>query len=216
MRKKPIQILIADDHSLIRMGLTSLLEDRRDMVVIAQAENGQKAIEITRSLKPDIVIMDILMPALSGLEATRIIKTEFPDIKILVLTVSADDEDLFVAIRNGASGYLLKNVSSYQLCDAILEVYRGEVVIPKKFVGRLVREFSCISANDKKEQETLTDREMEILVRVADGASNQEIADSLCISKYTVKIHMSNILAKLHLNNRVQAAVYAIRKGFAK
>ena len=215
MNSKPIHILIADDHSLIRLGITSLLADRQDMTIVAQAENGQQAIDLARSTKPDIILMDINMPVISGLEVTKMIKAEMPQIRIVMLTVSADDLDLFSAIRHGASGYLLKNVSSDQLCDAILQVYRGEVVIPQIFIGRIMQEFSKSDQTDTKDPEKLTSREVEVLTLVAKGASNKKIAETLNISEFTAKIHLSNIMSKLHLENRVQVAAYAIRKSLA-
>jgi len=216
MKNNPIRILIADDHSLIRMGLVSFLADRKEFEIIAQAEDGERAIALARQLKPDIILMDINMPVVSGLEATKVIKSEDPAIKIIMLTVSSDDQDLFEAVRSGASGYLVKNVITEQLIEALIQVSNGEVVIPQVFMGRILQEFAKKEIPAGSHQEPLSPRELEVLTLVADGLSNKEIGEALSLSEYNVKIHLSNILAKLHLNNRVQAAAYAIRKGLAK
>ena len=211
-----IRILIADDHALFRMGVVSFLNDLEEFEIIGEAENGEQVIQLARELKPEIILMDISMPVVSGLDATKVIKSENPDIKIIILTVSSDDQDLFDAIRYGASGYLQKNVVTDQLCEALIQISNGEAVIPQAFIGKILQEFSRNVTPADKQPETLSPRELEVLGYVAKGMSNKEIAKELFLSENTVKIHLRNILDKLHLNNRVQATAYAIRKGLAK
>lgn len=209
---KQIRVLIADDHSLIRIGLTTLLSDHPEMLIVGQAENGQQVVEIACTVHPDIILMDVKMPLLTGIEATRIIHQEKPQIKIIILTVSENDQDLCEAIRAGASGYLLKNLSSDRLYQTILNVHFGEVAIPEKMMSSMFHSF-LPTEPQQSAYDRLTSREIEILRMVVDGASNKSISEALCISEHTVKIHLSTILEKLHVENRVQAAVFAVRQG---
>ncbi len=210
---KTISILLADDHTLFRDGLASLLSQRPNLQVAGGAADGEEAVRMARELMPDLVLMDVRMPRVGGLEATRQIKREMPDMCVLMLTMSEDDQDLFEAIKSGAQGYLLKNTPPDELYRLIESVFEGEAPISGLMAAKMLGEFKhgTITATtaDQVVVENLTDREMDVLYRVADGMTNREIADTLSISENTVKKHLRNILAKLHLQNRVQAALYA-------
>lgn len=206
-----IRILICDDHKLIRKGLIALLNEHSEFIVVGEAGDGKEAIELATKTLPDIVLMDVNMPKLSGPQAAREILKISPKTKIIMLTVSDEDKDLFESIKSGAQGYLLKNISEQQLVQTIQMVNQGEVALSKTLMARVLSEFRS-QDNDKTYIEPLTDRELEILSKVVEGATNKEISDSLSITEHTVKIHLRNILSKLHLQNRVQAAVYAVRK----
>ncbi len=209
---EPIRVLLVDDHQLFRRGVASLLAGREDIEVIGEANNGAEAIERARELMPDVILMDIKMPALDGLAATKQLKTEMPYVRIMMLTVSETDEDLFEAIKAGASGYLLKNVDPDYLIACVQQVQRGEVPIAPTMAAKILRE---LTAPAEPSTQALTGRERQVLELLANGMANKEIAFALKISENTVKNHLRNILEKLHLQNRVQAALYAVRMGLA-
>ncbi|HXF82473.1 MAG TPA: response regulator transcription factor [bacterium] len=206
----PIRVLIVDDHHLFRRGVCALLAGREDIEVVGEATNGREAIERARELMPDVVLMDIKMPELDGLAAARQLKAEMPYVRIIMLTVSETDEDLFEAIKAGASGYLLKNVDPDQLIASVQQVQRGEVPIAPTMAAKILRE---LTAPAETSLQSLTARERQVLELLASGMANKEIAFALKISENTVKNHLRNILEKLHLQNRVQAALYAVRMG---
>ncbi|MCB0106867.1 MAG: response regulator transcription factor [Caldilineaceae bacterium] len=207
-----IRVLIADDHHVVRGGIRALLETETDIDVIDEAADGVETVLKTRSLNPDVILMDLMMPRKSGIEAIEEIKQEDPDARILVLTSYSDDEKVFAAIKAGALGYLLKETSTKELLQAIHDVYRGESSLHPAIARKLIRELNRPS-NLPPADEPLTEREIEVLVYVARGYSNQDIANSLFISERTVRTHVSNILSKLHLANRTQAALYALKEG---
>lgn len=207
-----IRVLIVDDHQLFRRGVSSLLAGREDIEVVGEANNGAEAVERARELMPDVVLMDIKMPELDGIAATKQLKAEMPYVRIMMLTVSETDEDLFEAIKAGASGYLLKNVDPDHLVASVLQVQRGEVPIAPTMAAKILRELTTPS---EAPIQSLTSRERQVLELLASGMANKEIAFTLKISENTVKNHLRNILEKLHLQNRVQAALYAVRMGLA-
>lgn len=213
-----MKVLLVDDHSLFLEGLRNLLT-ARGIEVVGTASDGLEALDQARTLRPDVVLMDIEMPRCNGLEATRLIKTEMPDIKIVMLTVAADDEYLFEAIKSGATGYLLKNLEADRFFDLLSGVARGEAAMSRDLAARVLAEF----ANQAQRFETaievtedtdaLTLRQTEVLQLVAQGLTNKEVATALVISERTVKYHMSEILQKLHLRNRAEVIAYAVRTG---
>ncbi len=212
-----IRVLLVDDHTLFRKGLASLLQTQDDIEVVGEASNGKEALEKARELMPDLILMDIYMPKCDGLDATKMIKSEMPYVKIVMLTVSDSDQSLFEAIKCGAQGYLLKNLEPFELFNMIRSVFRGEAPISSPLAARILNEFvSKNSGKNKGSPETLTQREKEVLTLIAEGASNKEIAYKLKISENTVKNHLRNIMEKLHLQNRVQLAVFAVKKGLVK
>lgn len=211
-----MRILLVDDHVLFRKGVAALLAPRQDMQVVGEAGDGLEAIEAARRLMPDVILMDIGMPNCDGLAATRCIKREMPHVKIIMLTVSDDDQHLFEAIKCGAQGYLLKNLEPDQLHNMLESISRGEAPLSGVIAARILKEFTQSDSGTVRDAELvdqLTPREIEILELVVDGKTNREIASALVISENTVKIHLRNILEKLHLQNRIQAAVYAVRQG---
>jgi NarL family two-component system response regulator LiaR len=210
----PIRILIADDHAVVREGLRALIEAKPDMELVGEAEDGVEAVLMARSLKPDVILLDLLMPRMDGIEAIGEIRQENPHARILILTSFAADDKVFPAIKAGAAGYLLKDSSSQALIQAIREVYQGKSSLHPTIARKLIREFNRPSPAAPAEN-LLTEREVAVLKLIAGGLSNQEIADTLVISERTVSSHVSNILEKLHLANRTQAAVYALREGLA-
>jgi NarL family two-component system response regulator LiaR len=209
-----IHILIADDHAIVREGLRWLIDTEPGMELVGEATDGVEAVLKARSLQPDVILLDLVMPRKDGIEAIGEIKQENPEARVLVLTSFAEDEKVFSAIKAGALGYLLKDSSPQELLQAIRDVHRGESslhpTIARKLIGELSRP-SDLSATE----EPLTERELEVLSLVARGLSNQDIADRLVVSERTVRTHVSNILDKLHLANRTQAALYAVREGLA-
>ncbi len=213
--KKPIRVLIADDHAIVREGLRALIDTEPDMELVGEASDGVEAVQLARSLKPDVLLLDLLMPRKDGLAVIAEIKQHQLEARILVLTSFAEDEKVFPAIKAGALGYLLKDTTPHSLLQAIRDVYHGESslhpTIARKLIGELHR-----PASPPPVGEELTEREVEVLSLVAQGLSNQEIADQLVVSERTVRKHVSNILGKLHLANRTQAALYAIQTGIAK
>lgn len=213
-----MRVLLADDHPLFRDGLATLLR-ARGMDVVGEASNGLEAVEKARALKPDLILMDVNMPQMSGLEATRIVKTERPETKIVILTVSDDDENLFEAIKSGAQGYLLKSLQSQAFFDLLNGVAQGEAPISRGLATKILGEFARHLQQDEAQaanKEDLTDREKEVLRLVAEGATNRDIAGKLNVTENTVKYHLKNILEKLHLRNRAQAVAYAMQTGLLK
>lgn len=207
-----IRVLIADDHTVVRGGLVALLEDVDGIEVIGEAADGQEAVLKTRAMKPDVILMDLAMPRKTGIEAIEEIKQENPNARIVVLTSYSDDDKVFAAIKAGALGYLLKETSTQDLLQAIRDVYHGESSLHPAIARKLIRELNRPTSLPPSD-EPLTEREAEVLVLVARGLSNQDIADKLIISERTVRTHVSNILSKLHLANRTQAALYALKEG---
>lgn len=208
-----MRVLLADDHALFREGLTSLLASR-GIEVIGQASDGVEAVTLTRVLRPDVVLMDLSMPGMGGSEATRLIAEEAPDVAVVILTVSETDQDLFEAIRSGARGYLVKSTSADEFFDLLGALHRGEVPLSRGLATKIVR--YIVEGGAGNDLPDLTPREREILVLVADGATNREVARRLRVSEPTVKFHMTHILRKLHLQNRAQAVAYAHRHGLTQ
>ena len=210
-----IRILIVDDHAVVREGLTSIISLKPDMEVVGEAANGEIAVELARQLEPDIILMDMVMPRLNGLEAIKQLQQENNPARILVLSSFTDDELIFPAIKAGASGYLLKDSSPQQLLTAIRNVHSGQSSLHPTIARKLIGELSEPPTGQTTTNDALTEREIDVLKLVARGYSNQEIADKLVINSRTVGKHVSNILEKLHLANRTQAALYALREGLA-
>lgn len=209
-----IRILIADDHAVVREGLRTLIGTEPGMEVVGEAEDGFEAVQQACTLRPDVILLDMVMPHMDGLEAINEIKRKCPEAHILVLTSFADDEKVFPAIKAGALGYLLKNVSPERLLNAIRDVHQGKPSMSSDIAKKLMHEIQRDSELPPTE-EPLTEREMDVLRLVAKGLSNEEIAQALVLSQGTVRTHVSNILSKLHLANRTQAALYALREGIA-
>lgn len=209
-------ILIVDDHVLFREGMTNIINRWDDFQVVGEASNGQEALEKAHQLMPDIVLMDISMPVMDGIQGTIRIKRENPSIKVVILTMSEENDDLLAAIKNGATGYILKDTPSKRLHDQLRGVMRNEAPISGIMAAKILNEFNAMPASDDKAESTidqLTERELEILEMVSQGLTNQEIADRLFLSENTIKKYISNILNKLQVNNRVEAAMLAVRKG---
>jgi len=211
-----IRVLIVDDHALFRRGLQMVLEQETDIAVVGEAGDGQEAVEKAGETMPDVVLMDVRMPKRGGIEATKAIKELMPHIKILMLTISDEEADLYDAIKAGATGYLLKEVSIEEVGNAIRSVQTGQSLISPSMASKLLSEFATmVKRADEKQtvpQPRLTDREMEVLKLVAKGRNNRDIAKELFISENTVKNHIRNILEKLHLHSRMEAVVYAVRE----
>lgn len=214
---EPIRVLIVDDHALFRQGLARILEMEEDIVVVGEAANGQEALERAAELRPHVVLMDINMPVVNGLEATRRLHRKLPHVGIIGLTIHDDEEYLRELIKEGAQGYLLKDTEPVRVVEAIRRVFRGEAFLPPNLITKLFSTLQRPSAADDAAppEEDLTPREREVLQCIAQGMSNKEIAVSLYISEKTVKNHISSIFRKLDLTDRTQAAVYAIKQGLA-
>ena len=211
---QPTKVLIVDDHALLRQGVRNTIEPEEDFEVVGEAEDGAEALAKAKELKPDLILMDISMPHGNGLEALSAIKRELPDVKIIMLTVHDKDENLLEAIKRGAEGFLSKNVRAKALLDSLRGAMRGEAAISRHMAGKILKEFVRLAEiEDKKTSSQLTPREKEVLQKLSEGLSNREIGLSLCISENTVKVHVKNILRKLHLHNRTEAAAYAQRWG---
>ena len=212
-----IRVLLADDHELFREGLANILNAQSDFEVVGEASDGLEVLVKARRLTPDLILMDIGMPGCDGVEATQRVKEELPDVTIVMLTVRDEDDKLFEAIKSGAQGYLLKSIRSRELLSMLRGVVRGEAAITPALGGRMLEEFRRLSHQARRVPEeevtTLTRREQEVLSLVAQGATDQDIADTLVVSIHTVKSHMRNILSKLHLGHRHEAALYALRQG---
>ena len=205
-----MRVLLADDHALVRAGIGSLLR-ASGADVVGEAGDGDEAIELARTLRPDLIFMDVQMPNRSGLEATRVIKAEMPDVKVVMLTVSDDEADLFEAVKSGAEGYLLKNLREDEFAEVLLRLGADEPILSPPLARKLFQEFARLKHSSDDE---LTKREREVLGLVTSGATNKEIASQLYISASTVDFHVHNILTKLHLRNRTQAVAWAMEHGF--
>jgi NarL family two-component system response regulator LiaR len=217
-REDVIRVLIADDHAVVREGLRWLISTEPGIEVVDEAVDGVEAVDKARSLQPDVILMDLVMPHKDGLQAIQEIVGERPEARILVLTSFAEDEKVFAAVKGGALGYLMKDSSPGELMQAIRDVHRGEPSMDPAIAQKLMRELQKAARAPELPltEEPLTEREVEVLKWVAQGLSNQEIADRLVVSERTVRSHVSNILEKLHLANRTQAALYALREGLAR
>jgi NarL family two-component system response regulator LiaR len=210
----PIRILVVDDHTVVREGLCALIEEWPELEVVGQAGDGDQAVRQARFLRPDVILMDLVMPIKDGVTAIGEIKEQDPGARILVLTSFSEDKKAFEAVKAGALGYLLKDSSSDEVVQAIRDVYRGDLSLQPSLALRVIRELARPSPLPPAEQ-PLTGREVEVLRLVAQGLTNQDIADRLSISERTVRSHVSSFLEKLHLANRTQAALYALREGLA-
>ncbi|AUB62766.1 DNA-binding response regulator [Bacillus thuringiensis] len=209
-----IKVLLVDDHEMVRMGVSAYLSTQPDIEVVGEADNGRKGSELALQLRPDIILMDLVMDEMDGVEATRAIIQEWPEAKIVVVTSFLDDEKLYPVIEAGATSYLLKTSRASDIADAVRATYDGETVLEPKVTGKMMSRM-----RQKKEQplhDDLTEREFEILLLIAEGKSNQEIADELFIALKTVKTHVSNILNKLNVSDRTQAVIYAFRHQLTK
>lgn len=212
-----IRILIADDHELFRRGLRMVLEDEDDIDVVGEVGDGASAVQLAVDEAPDVMVMDVRMPQLSGIEAAIRVKESLPHTKILMLTISDEEDDLYEAIKAGANGYLLKEISIDEIGNAVRSVHAGQSLISPSMASKLLNEFASMIKREEEEKEQvpapkLTPREMEVLEHVAKGMNNREIAKALFISENTVKNHVRNILEKLHLHSRMEAVVYAVRE----
>ncbi len=213
---EPITVMIVDDHELVRKGAKGYLEVQPEMTVVAEAESGEEAVRLAREYIPDVVLMDLVMPGMDGVEATRRVKDVSPRTQIIILTSFHEDEHIFPALQAGAISYLLKDVKAAELVDAIRRAARGEATLHPRVAARLIKQFSHREPDRSTIFTELTEREVEILALIARGFTNQKIAEDLVISIGTVKGHVSNILSKLHLADRTQAAVFAWQEGIVR
>jgi len=209
-----ISLLITDDHALVRQGIRAFLELQPDLIVLGEADSGEAAVRMAAELVPDVVLMDLVMPGIGGVEATRQLKQVSPHTQVIVLTSYHEDEYIFPALRAGALSYVLKDVGPDELADTVRKAARGESVLHPRVASRVVQELRGTRKDTPNLFTDLSDRELEVLRLIADGLSNADIADKLVISEKTVKGHVSNILSKLHMMDRTQAAVYAWQHGF--
>ena len=212
-----IKVLIADDHRVVREGLSAILKTKEEIEVVGEAKDGQEAVEKARALLPDVILMDVSMPRMGGVEATRIVKRELPHIGIVALTMYEEQQYIFDLVRAGATGYLLKDTDSAQIVSAIKAINRGESLIHPSVASKILAEFSLLAQGKGRKrpgvEHDLTEREITVLRLVADGKTNKEIANNLDLSEKTVKNHVRNIFHKLQVYDRTQAAILAIRKG---
>jgi len=213
---EPITILLADDHHVVRFGLKNYLSTLPDLQVVGEASTGKEAVELATQLAPDVVLMDLYMPDMDGVEATRLVKTRSPRTQVIILTSYHADEHIFPAIRAGALSYVLKDIDPDELADAIRRAHAGEAVLNPRVAARMVQEISGTRQDVVNPFQELTARELDVLRLVAAGKNNREIAQELVISDKTVKSHITNILSKLHLADRTQAAVYAWQEGIVR
>ena len=213
MKTLPIRVLLTDDHAIVRKGVRALLATERDIQVVGEACDGEEAVAQAEALRPDVILMDLVMPKLDGIEAISQVMAKLPSTRILVLTSFAADEKVFPAIKAGALGYLLKDSGPEELLGAIRQVHRGEPSLEPSIARKVLLELSHPPTQKSLTVDPLTERELDILRLVAQGCSNKEIALKLSLSELTVRTHVSNILGKLHLASRTQAALYALQKG---
>ena len=213
---EPITVLIVDDHPLVRQGVRSFLETQPDLLVVGEAGSGEEAAQLAAEHAPDVVLMDLLMPGMDGVSATQQVKQVSPRTQVIVLTSYHQAEHIFPAIRAGALSYMLKDAGPQELAEAVRKAARGEAVLHPRVAARVVQELHGARQDAPNPFTTLSDRELDVLRLIADGLSNADIAARLVISEKTVKSHVSNILSKLHLDDRTQAAVYAWREGVVR
>ncbi len=211
-----LRVLLVDDHKLFRSGVRALLARQADIEVVGEAADGIDGVQQARQLRPDIILLDLHMPGVSGREAVKMLSEELPETRVLMLTVSEDAEDLLATLQAGAAGYLLKNIDAEYFVDAIRRAANGDSVVSPEMTGKLVAGLKRRPAAAPPEKDQLSAREREILAALARGASNKELAREFELAESTVKIHVQNILRKLKLNSRVQAAVYAVEHGMSK
>ena len=212
----PITVLLVDDHEMVRRGVRDFLETQGDITVVAEAGSGEEAVRLAAEHAPDVALMDLIMPGMDGVEATRRLTTQSPRTSVVMLTSYHDDEHVFPAIRAGALSYVLKEIGPGELAEAVRKAAAGEAVLHPRVAARVVRELHGARRDEPNAFRELSDRELEVLKLIADGLSNAEIAGRLYVSEKTVKSHVSNILGKLHLADRTQAAVYAWRQGVVR
>jgi NarL family two-component system response regulator LiaR len=210
----PIRVLIADDHAILRKGIRALLSTEPDIEVVGEAGDGTEALDQAETLKPDVILMDLVMPKMDGIEATRQVTASQQDVRVLVLTSFAADDKVFPAIKAGALGYILKDTGPDDLVRAIRQVHRGEPTLEPEIARKVLFELAQ-PPKQPPTRDPLTGRELEVLRFLAQGKSNREIADELVLAELTVRTHVSNILGKLHVANRTQAALYALKEGLA-
>jgi DNA-binding NarL/FixJ family response regulator len=213
---EPITVLVVDDHSLVRMGLKAYFSTLEDIQVVGEASTGEEAVRLAADLAPDVVLMDLIMPGMDGVEATRQVKKASPRSQVIVVTSYHEDEHIFPAIRAGALSYVLKDIDPDDLAEAIRRAHAGEAVVNPRVAARLVQEIHGNRQEAVNPFAELTDRELEVLRQIAAGKNNREIAETLVISEKTVKSHVTNILNKLHLADRTHAAVFAWQEGIVR
>ncbi|MCK6259330.1 response regulator transcription factor [Fictibacillus sp. KIGAM418] len=209
-----IRVLFADDHEMVRIGVSSYLSAQSDLTVVGEAENGKKAVELALELRPDVILMDLVMNEMDGIEATKKIIEKWPDAKIIIVTSFLDDEKVYPAIEAGAVSYMLKTSKASEIAEAVRATYHGQSVLEPEVTGKMMNRMR--QKNHQQPHEELTSRELEVLLLMTEGKSNQEIADQLFIAQKTVKVHVSNILNKLDVQDRTQAVIYAFKHSLVK
>ena len=209
-----IKVLFVDDHEMVRIGVSAYLSAQPDIKVIGEADNGKTAIDLALNLRPDIILMDLVMKEMDGIEATRQIIAKWPEAKIIIVTSFLDDEKVYPALEAGATSYMLKTSKASEIADAVRSTFGGQSILEPEVTGKMMLKMR--QKNNHELHEELTSREMEILLLIADGKSNQEIADELFIALKTVKTHVSNILSKLQVQDRTQAVIYAFKHSLVK
>ncbi|MEH7225197.1 response regulator transcription factor [Bacillus sp. JJ1566] len=209
-----IKVLFVDDHEMVRIGVSSYLSAQPDIEVVAEADDGKKGVELALELRPDIILMDLVMKEMDGIEATRRIIESWPEAKIIIVTSFIDDEKVYPALEAGATSYMLKTSKASEIADAVRKTYHGQSVLEPEVTGKMMVRMR--QKDTLLPHEELTNREMEILLLIADGKTNQEIADELFIALKTVKVHVSNILSKLEVQDRTQAVIYAFKHSLVK
>ncbi len=207
------KVLVVDDQVLFREALVRLLSSQEDMEVIAQASNGKEALEKLKHIQPDLVLLDLRMPVMDGLETTRAIREAHPDVRVAILTVSDAEGDVFEALKNGAVGYLVKSMRAETLFQKVRDIAQGEIALSPLLASKVLEEFGRLKRREEKTYGGLSDREREVLKMVVEGKSNKDIGEALVIAESTVKRHLHNILHKLHVKNRAEAAAYSVRTG---
>ncbi|HWO74560.1 MAG TPA: response regulator transcription factor [Bacillus sp. (in: firmicutes)] len=209
-----IKVLFVDDHEMVRIGVSSYLSAQPDIEVIAEADNGKTAVEMALELRPDIILMDLVMKEMDGIEATREIMKQWPEAKIIIVTSFLDDDKVYPALEAGATSYLLKTSKASEIAESIRSTFHGQTVLEPEVTGKVMSKMR--KGNERLPHEELTEREMEILLLMAQGKTNQEIADELFIALKTAKVHVSNILSKLDVQDRTQAVIYAFKHSLVK
>ncbi|OIJ21260.1 DNA-binding response regulator [Anaerobacillus alkalidiazotrophicus] len=209
-----IKVLFVDDHEMVRIGVTSYLSAQPDIEVVAEADNGARGVELALQLRPDIILMDLVMKEMDGIEATRRIIEAWPEAKVIIVTSFLDDEKVYPALEAGATSYMLKTSKASEIVNAVRATFAGQTVLEPEVTGKMMTKMRQKKVKHPHEQ--LTEREIEILLLIAEGKTNQEIADTVFISLKTVKVHVSNILGKLEVNDRTQAVIYSFKHGLVK